>query len=403
MESAKLSRRIALAVAMAIALFALLAGSRLIVASGLVRVGLYGLDEHEVKAVAYLLGEGYRFTEYAQDLKSLGHKPKEELLIYKAWTPFEADTFEAVPKEIMLRTVPSMRAAGSSGPDMLAMPILMDHVGLSIHKESMSRLGLVEPADLRDLESALASWSARRQASVADGKRWPLVFAGGEDEDLLQLVSLMLVGEAGAEGYDAVRDALRSGTGWETLMELALGPGRGRDILRFSGVLGRLKSWIRERYVHPEWHSLRLADLKAVLESNGAFMSVHALSFQRSVNPQVLSGFSNSRFPGVSKEEGMGILMITPLTVVSPRKASDGRGIDALYAMTEAAKGKEAAQLSRRASALSASNAPDLQAADALAWAAASSRLANGLYHDGFLERAEAAAFAARVREWLRQ
>ncbi|MBN1518887.1 MAG: hypothetical protein JW923_02215 [Spirochaetales bacterium] len=361
------------------------------------RVALIGLTDAEVLAVRLGLPDTARISLVADD--SERDTLPGGLLVYRAALAYRDRTFSELPLDLAMLTVPSLRAAGAVNGTQRALPVLVDHVELAWSKQRMGMAGLSQPTSLEDLERALERWSSLKDASgdARERSAWPLVFCGGDDESLLQALSVMLVAETGYQGYESARQALASGTGMADVLGGSGGQSPGSVALLAAA--GRLKSWIRLGLVHPEWHALKAADLRALLHGGSVFMAIQSLSFRRSVDYAAINEYGSSRFPAASGAPKDAI--VAPLTLASI-VGSRASALDALRGLYDPALGKEMAALSGRSSALAAAAAPDIQAADALAAVAASRYVVNGLYRDAFADAASAKAAARELRDWLR-
>ncbi len=371
------------------------------------RVALIGLDENELAAVRMLLGPDVSIEEYAGGLPLRGSQAKADLSVYRsAAIPEILDaSWLVLPDAIANRTVPSLRQAQMAGERTTGMPILLDHFELAWNRNRLGMIGQRAPTDLEELESTLKRWTALKTGSKdpSEAATYALVLAGGDDETLLLFISALVASEGGLYGYRALAKAWQSSANLSDSLAVTVDIDSSGKASSFGEVLSRLKTWIKAGYLHPEWYNFKPSELNAFVRNKRAFFCAMLLSQHRSIDYDALTGYDSGMFP--TKASGANRVLVAPLTMaaISSKSSRQAKALAALERLTDAKRGKEAAARSGRATSLAAAVAPDIQAADALAWAAGSPYVASGLFRDAFSLPQDAKAMAQAIRDWLRR
>lgn len=370
-------------------------------------LALYGLDDRETQAVRNLAGNQARITSSAALPAAQARSPHADVIVTHAGLASRVSSLKplAVPDDILNRTVPSLRRATEIGGKSMAMPIFLDHFELAWNTDRLSSLGLQNIKTMEDLERALASWTVRRQKSTnaLEKSTYAFLFAGGDDETLLLLLSALCVSEGGLSAYNAVTRNIAAGQPLETMAGTVIGAYADGRPLTLGSILDRLASWSKKGYLHPEWYALKGKDIKSMIEGNVAFVSAQLLSFHRTVEYNAIARFFSGRFPMTPAYADRAL--VAPLTVamVTAGRGAAPRAFELVRALTDVATARAAASTSGRSTTLAAATAPDIQAADALSFAASSPAIISGWYLDAFVDAAAAGKFANQVRERIRK
>jgi len=304
---------------------------------------LYGLDEREARAIAGLLGgvDGVRIVSQAD-----GAAPRvagNDLMVFRAGTARASSAVESapLPSSLLESTVPSLRRSVASGGGYVAMPIFLDHYELAWDTDRLSSLGFSGVSSLSGMERAMRAWTdrARGTSDIRERTSTAFIAAGGDDENLLLLLSALCVAEGGPGAYRAVSEALMSGTGLAGLEGMVIALDTEGKAITFGALLDRLSAWRRAGYMHPEWTSFTEGDVRSFMENGQALMSAHTLSFHRSVDYKAISRYSSGRFPGSGDASGTAIVARgapdSPYTR-RPGPSPAQRSIDAAHASATA-------------------------------------------------------------------
>lgn len=357
------------------------------------KVVLVGVDAGGRRAVEkFFSGTGESFRIRAVEAGSLatelGRFPAPDLVVLPTGMELAKAEGELLPiPEQLARRVPQALAWTVSEAGVpRALPILVDHFEVAWTFEAFAERGLAPPTDRSGFIRALAA--------LREGGK-PVVFcAGGDDKTLLTLLSAASVSRQGIEGYRKIVDQLRSGA---TPAEV-LGEGGAARV-----AVEELRAWQRARLLPEEWTNFSPADIRAFMENRQAPIVLQTLSLHRTVPYQTIAAYASGPFPRLAAAGTPAI--VAPLLAVSvPRRSlRQGRATDALSAMTTEDAGRALAEESGLATAVAAARAPDVQAADALSWAASSRTVVSGLYRDAFISPATAGDFARALREELKR
>lgn len=354
---------------------------------------LVGLDERESTAVeTFLADAGVRVDARRAEAGTLAAALEAlfppDLVFARSGRELEraADAFAAIPADLAAAVPQALVWAVSGSGAPRALPLLVDHFEIAWTFEAFAARGLAAPTDKAGFIRALA-------ALRTSGK--PVVFcAGKDDETLLLLLSAAVIARKGEDGYRRIVAALASGTPPEAV---AGDGGAAR-----SGV-EELRAWKKAGLLSEEWIDFSPADVRGFMENGLAPIVLQTLSFHRTIPYQTIAAYASGPFPRLEATEKPAI--VAPLLAVSvPERALRlRRALRALAAFAAPEAGRALAEASGLATAFAAARAPDLQAADALSWAAAHRAVVSGLYRDAFVSPAAAAGFARAVREELRR
>jgi len=266
-----------------------------------------------------------------------------------------------------------------------AYPLLIDGLETAWHRPTFSGKRLSPPLDADALSLAA-------KTLVANG-RPVILFAGGDDETLLLLVSALCAAKGGERGYQAAVTALRSAK-----------VGHERDTLTASPELSvaitELRSWRASGFLHEEWDRLSKDFIVKTIEASPAPIVFQTLSDRRSVPYQAIFDYASGSFPSY----GHSRVLVAPVTGAYIQSTGSRRE-RALLLLTRLSSpdGVLALALSSgKAPAPGASKAPDSQAAALSSLAASSEAIVAGLFLDCFSDAAAARPLAEAIRAAVR-
>jgi len=304
-----------------------------------------------------------------------------------------SDRFAPPPESCLASVPPSLIAALRRADGTVSgFPLQIDHFSLAWDTDVFSALGLPAPASRGAMEAAMLAYGRRVGPA--------LLFAGGEDETLLQVLSVLCVSEFGAAGYAKAVEAIRDVKNTEDTFLARIGDDKRGGAANLDALIEILASWQSTGFLHPEWHNLKASDVKAYMEKNLAFMVLGTLTFRRSVDYQTIYRYGSMPFPAAGSPDAL----VSPVTGVFflPRRSNAAVLEDVFDALIEPEAAFRMAKITGKATTVSTARAPDVQAADALSWAAGRQALVNGFYRDAFADTASASAFATAVRDRVR-
>jgi hypothetical protein len=312
-----------------------------------------------------------------------------------------SDSLMTLPEESINKVPPSLRGSVADARGrVFALPLQIDpfQVAWSYEGFAMAGVKVKGRLSLAQLSSALAAYK--------DPAAPALLFAGGDDETLLLVISALCESRGGIRAYRALVETLRAKSGLEAAKSAALGLDPQGRAFSLSSLLDEMSYWRAKGYLHPEWFNLRDEDVLAYMQHGLGYVMLGGLSFRRSVPYEIIAGYGWDEYPyqpGLSERA-----YLAPMTVLVLDAKTAGRGTAKaraaiLQALADPDGALRLAKGTGRATALSAAQAPDIQAADALAWAAGSRAVVNGIYLDAFASGPSAREFAQEVRAYVRR
>ncbi|HPA11485.1 MAG TPA: extracellular solute-binding protein [Treponemataceae bacterium] len=291
----------------------------------------------------------------------------------------------SAPAERIRRLLPTtIRNAGSSGKNVYALPILLDHFELACSKAILSRNNASEPKSISEMLE-----TARK---VKTKRVWPIICAGSRDQDLLLLVGTLMHTQYGLDAYRLLVTEIRKGSPFDTILSET----------RLADVLETLLSWRRDRLLHPQWLEMTGEDLAAFMRFDNAVFVFMPLSARRNLDPKTAEKYTSIAVPPEVKASSY------PLTapVYAGMRIRNELFADAaeqfLYSLVQ----EEAQIRLSRDTGLAPANAKapvnDKQAYDVRYWAAASRVLVPDPVTAAVDDPARIASFAEEIRTYIR-
>ena len=319
-----------------------------------VRVAFYGLSEEyctllqeyipvedKINLVCDILSED------STDLSTI--KNKYDMLF--TWKGEITDALEKSSDEIpakILETVPrSLR-------NNKCMPILLDHYELAYSKNVINQLDNNIPTSF----SAFVEY-------LEDAK--PYVFSpffcnGGNDRIVAALVGSIILANGGKPAYINFIEELRSGTEFDTLLDVDLGKG-----LTLRYVLETLKTWPEKGYIHPAWYNANGSDLLYFADTNQIGVFFTSLQEHREIPYDIISRFESFLMAPTYSSLEYGIIAPAISVMLISDNANAKRYIEAFF--TEQAQ-EQLSYKTKLAPVNSRTQAYDRQADDVRFWAA---------------------------------
>lgn len=208
-------------------------------------------------------------------------------------------------EEINVNLMPrSMQALGVRGNRRLAIPLQLDHVELALEKERFGNLLAAdgESFSLAQLEEALAAESTSQFV--------PLVLAGGEDSDLLDLLFLLQTTLGGGASLSALCREIESG---KNLNQLLLEKDSGKTLQESLDLLVR---WRSRGILHPEWYRFSYKDRTFFVEEKLCGAMIIPLSEHRKMPLELINAFEALPFPD-NAQQGLAVDIYAPPLLVS--------------------------------------------------------------------------------------
>lgn len=352
-------------------------------------VVLYGLSEPTIAAIKQEAGPSFKFMVIGGGEPISAHKKaiSKACLVFmhdgKAASGLSAKT--VAPDESILALMPSaMREAGKSGTRRYGTPILFDHFEIDWNVSLIGGRGLAKPNTLTELVKV---------SNAIKGKNlWPIVCAGGVDEDLLDFVGALVISQSGLDAYEKLVTAASEGMPFAELVKATA----------LKNTLDTLIEWRKSGIIHPEWFRMKSADVSAFMQMDYACFFAMSLSSHRLLDHKIAEKVLTIDFPTDRKELDRGILAPAIVAIELRRNLPENHAAHRLVAAL--VQGTAQAHISGGsglAPANSNASASDKQADDARFWIAASRKPFPEPATAALLDPSARAAFAASIRQYL--
>jgi len=364
-------------------------------------VAYYGISESIANAIGdaienpdgvappkkYLRVRTVQLTE--RDIRDTKHIAKTYDLLFMWNGALAANAAEkAVPiQESVYNLFPaSVRHAGKVDSTYKMLPLLLDHYELACYRTYRNDAALALPETFADFESYL-----QIVKSYAD---YPLICAGKTDATLTAFVSVLTESLAGSEGYAALVKAAASANGLSDLLDVPLGNG-----ISLSSVLGTIKRWQRERFIHPQWYNVTEKDIENYMEDRRLGAIFMPLSEHREKPLILIKYYDAVQFP---KGDAARHALIAPSLVGMAFRNKEAQ-LSVLESLAHTDSQTLLSQRSKLAPASSRAEAHDVQADDVRFWAASCTEgPAAELGAAAFTSQEKIAAFAEEIRAYIR-
>jgi hypothetical protein len=352
-------------------------------------VVLYGLSNPAIAAIKQEAGPSFKFMVIDGNEPISAHKKdiSKAYLVFmhdgKAASELSAKT--VAPDESILALMPSaMREAGKSGTRRYGIPILFDHFEIDWNVSLIGGRSLAKPKTLTDLVKV---------SNAIKGKNlWPLVCAGGVDEDLLGFVGALVISESGLDAYEKLVTAASEGMPFAELVKTTA----------LKNSLDTLIEWRKSGIIHPEWFRMKKADVSAFMQMDYACFFAMSLSSHRLLDHKIAEKVLTIDFPTDRKELDRGILAPAIVAIELRRSLPGNRAAHRLVAAL--AQGAAQANISGGsglAPANSNATTADKQADDARFWIASSRKPFPDPATAALSDPSARAAFAASIRQYI--
>ena len=370
------------------------------------RVGFYGISPEYRDAIQHLSAGDEAFADVdwrvlsEEDVLSRRLSRKTDLLI--SYNGFLTDSLahKAIPLPVSLsfrfpRSIQgsSFFSTDSSGEarEFRIMPILLNHYETAYFEVLQKRSGLAYPRTLEEL--------VEYAATCREWVETPMVCAGGNDENLFMMISLLAESLAGAEGYNRLVHDLRDRKDFNQTLDLPIG-GNAPGGATFGTLLDILKEWQTEGLLLPDWYDADDRLVTVFMEDNHAALVFMSLEEHRRKPFQTIKYFQANPFPSAN-----GVKEATVEPAISALCFRDTEETGALLDLFSSGPGQEALSAATQlAPATMKGVAFDIQADDARYFAAASlGGPVPGLGRAVFLKESDRTAIALQIRNYLSQ
>lgn len=349
----------------------------------------YGLPKSVVAAIEKEAGNDFAFSVIDDDKSLSAHKRDlvrgQLVFMYDGKPAKEIGEQSIAPESKLFSLMPSaMRESGKFGAKQYGIPVLYDHFGIDWNIALLGHKGIAKPNTLTELV---------KTATAIKGKNlWPIVCAGGNDNDLLMFTGALVIAESGLGAYEKVVQTAASGKTFANLL--------ATTALKKS--LDTLVAWRKQGIIHPEWFRMKRADMYAFMQYDYACFFALSLSVHRQIAPKTVEKLGSIEFPTDSKEVNRGIMAPAIIAIELKHALPGHTAARKLVNKLVQAEGQAAlANDSGLAPSNSNSVVPDKQADDARFWIASSMKAMPDPAQAAFENPADRTAFANAIRQYL--
>lgn len=356
---------------------------------GPLRIALDGFGEREERAFLSALtaqagtGNFSRVPESANGL--LGRLSPPDIVMarlgmrYREQNPRPARFDDALLRS---RLSPPLAALAD---EYGALPLLIDGLETAWHRPTFAGERLSPPLDADSLCHAATTLAERGKPAI--------LFAGGDDETLLLLVSALCAAKGGERGYGDAVAAIRGAEVGHERETIAASP-------VLSAAIAELRSWQGSGFLHEEWYRLSKDYVIKTIESSPVPIVFQTLSDRRAAPYQAIFDYGSGPFPFFGSSRVL-VAPVTGAVIVAAGRRRERSLL--LLARLSSPDGALALALgSGKAPAPGASKAPDAQAAALSSLAASSEAIVAGFFLDCFSDPAAARPLADAIRAAVR-
>ena len=261
-----------------------------------VRVAFYGLSDEYVKVLQEKIPVDEKITlkcdVLSEDNIDLGAiKEKYDMLF--TWRGEVTDTLEAssaaIPSKILENLPANLR-------NKKCVPILLDHCELAYNIAVVQNVANGIPISFPNFLNFLTK--SKNQVFS------PFFCAGADDRVLVALVGSIFEANNGADAYKELIADLKSGVGFEELLDKDYTGGT----ITLRSIIEMLKGWPKEGLTHPSWYNGAQNDLVYFAYDNNIAVFFMFLKDHRNISYETISKFDSSYMPPVSSTTKYGII-----------------------------------------------------------------------------------------------
>lgn len=381
-------------------------------------IGFYGLAENQTATIRSILEESNRNLEKSVKLnfKNLNAGKKVEcqaksvdLLFLSAG--LNADRITAMTEKknggknffdpSIIRSS-SMSAAsfamtrkGADKNTITQVPLLFDGYEILLSIQSITETQMKMLETWVDLE-AFAENSKKFTP-------YPIIFAGGDDDCLLGVLSILVESFEGREAYEAMVEKIASYDG--TMKDLVEELASGNQALEES--LSRILRWNRKEIFSTDMLRLGNDEARNLIENFRSAVIIMSLSQHRLIAMNSVQKFTT--LPIHTNESSFYVPSIRPLnqrSLVTPATVmismtADERTKKLAESMTTISAQEILCHETGLSPLLANCRIPDIQSDDIRFWIAATSQPVVPIYDGAFSDSSRKAEFAAAVRQWI--
>jgi len=202
------------------------------------------------------------------------------------------DQAQILPDSIRRRYAKSIKDSPFYSKDSFRiMPLVLDHFETSFFTVIHDKSGQTYPFR----QDSLIEYAEKCREFV----EYPLLCAGGEDENLFALISVLAESAGGLNGYYRMIEELSSLRQWEQILALPI-MGDAPEGTTFSTLLDQIKQWQQEGLLLTDWYNTSEETISVFMEDNHAAVVFMMLSEHRRKPHPMIRYFQSAPFPSDS-------------------------------------------------------------------------------------------------------
>lgn len=372
----------------------------------------YGISQENVENISKVLNSTHKRRNkksepynilILDETKSLeyalkGQKKPDLLFLYNGEnatyaTKLAAKRKTGFSKDIVSNMPSSIQAiVPQTAEKITAIPLLLDNYEIAYHKEKAKSAQIKELITWQDVQTLASKTKSSTMA--------PIIFAAGDDIELINIMGALLESVSGKKAYDSVVEKIRANikagkVSVQSFYNLA------DELFAIDGEFYQtaqmLNEWKTYGLLPKNFLSMSVKDVRAFISSNDSIntIAIMSLSQHRRIERDFIAKYKSSYIPSILNERSFTapIIMAVPLSKNKIVKKS-------LKSLAKELQGSLSNQTELAPTDKNAST-PDRQADDARFFIAASNPPLAGL-SQAFTTKGTRAAFAEAIRSKLR-
>jgi hypothetical protein len=286
-------------------------------------------------------------------------------------------------RDMMRSITPPIGQSMHKGSKYYGLPVLLDHFEMAADKQVLLQNRGRQPATMDEL------------VRIAQGLKgpgyWPVLCAGGQDDDLLLFIGSITEARYGPEGWNTLTGKLKQNSNFSYLLKNTA----------LKSVLDELVHWQTSGILHPEWYRMTDHDLQAVLATKSCAFVFMPLSTHRTLPRDFLENYRESPIPGNGTKPRM-YSMPTLIGILPAKAFPSKKAREFLCSLIETDRQTDLAGRTGLAPVCSMAQTKDRQASDLRFWASSAQALVGDPANAAFDNPKQRAAFSRDIREYLK-
>jgi hypothetical protein len=294
-------------------------------------------------------------------------------------------------------TVSVQQSALVKNNAVFAVPLLMDHLEISLSQSALSFVGGSTFYSLQDLADFLTA-----AKNVSLNVHYPLVFNGSDDQTLTNIFGALTESLYGKSPASELAALIRDGA---TFQQLLARSGDSDALKAFRAALDLLKDWYNTGIISDITFQMQETDILAFMENSQCAAVIMPLSFHRTIPVRFYDKYPESIcFPSQlrASERGLTAPVLYAIPLAKSKKKLRAALEIVSFLETPLTQGKLSSR-SGLAPVLGRAETPDIQADDVRFWVASTNAPLANLSDAAFAGKTSLASIASSLREYVTQ